>query len=72
MSEHESKGRPERPVSTEAVGTLIWLLDSESVDRRRYTILSRLKALRDSDQFQSLPDALRQKVREIIAESDTD
>jgi hypothetical protein len=69
VSEHEGRGRPSRPISAEAVGTLVWLLDSSSVDRRRYAILNRLRAVRDSDQFESLPDALRDKVRQIIADA---
>lgn len=61
MNEREHKRRAKGPVSPEAVGTLIWLLDSDSVDRRRFSILNRLMTVRDSDEFQSLPDALREK-----------
>jgi hypothetical protein len=60
--------RQERPISVEAVGTLVWLLDAKSgVDRRRYSILSRLKSVRDSEQFEALPEALQARVREILA-----
>jgi hypothetical protein len=59
-----------RAASAEAVGTLLWLLDSQSVDRRRYGILNRLRAVRDSDEFETLPDALRQRVREILADNE--
>ena len=73
MRKQEGKARPERPVSTEAVGTLVWLLDSDYVDRSRgHGILTRLRAVRDSEQFASLPDALREKVGRIIAESEAD
>lgn len=70
MSERQREARPERLVSTEAIGTLIWLLENHGVDRRRYSILNRLRAVRDSDQFQSLPEALREKVRQVVAESE--
>lgn len=70
MNEREHKRRAKGPVSPEAVGTLIWLLDSDSVDRRRFSILNRLMTVRDSDEFQSLPDALREKGAQIVDESD--
>jgi hypothetical protein len=69
MSEREGRGKPERPISAEAVGTLVWLLDS-SLDRRRYAVVNRLRAVRDSDEFGSLPEALRERVRKLIAESE--
>jgi hypothetical protein len=69
MSEREGRGKPERPISAESVGTLVWLLDS-SLDRRRYAVVNRLRAVRDSDEFGSLPEALREKVRKLIAESE--
>jgi len=59
---------PPRATSAEAVGTLVWLLDSQNVDRRRYGILNRLRAVRDSDEFETLPEALRKRVREILAD----
>jgi hypothetical protein len=46
------------------------LLDANQVDRRRYSILGRLRALRDSDDFETLPGALRQRVREILADEE--
>ena len=70
MRESEGTGRADRPISAEAVGTLVWLLDSSSVDRRRFKILNRLEAVRDSDEFDSLPDALRDKVRQILADAE--
>jgi hypothetical protein len=70
VSERESSGR-DRPLSTEAVGTLIWLLDGHSLDRRRYSVLNRLRRVRDSSQFETLPDALRQQVRQIIADAES-
>lgn len=66
VSDGERSVRSEPATSTEKVGTLIWLLDANSLDRRRYSVLNRLRSVRDSDQFEALPDALRQKVREIL------
>jgi hypothetical protein len=70
VSEGERSGRPDRPISPEAVGTLIWLLDANNLDRRRHSVVNRLRAVRESDQFEALPDALRQKVREVLADSE--
>lgn len=59
-----------RPTSVEAVGTLVAFLDTSGLDRRRYRILNRLRALRDSDEFGNLPEDLRDRVREIIADTE--
>lgn len=68
MSDPERPERAQEPSSAEAVGTLVWLLDANHVDRRRHSILRRLRAVRDSDQFETLPNALRERVREILAD----
>lgn len=60
---------PERGISAEAVETLVWLAESKGVDRRRYSIVNRLRAVRDSDHFATLPEDLRARVREIVAEA---
>jgi hypothetical protein len=67
-SEGESKRKG--AISAEAAGTLVWLLDKQPVDRRRYSMVNRLRRLRDSDDFAALPEALRERVREIIDETD--
>lgn len=56
--------------SAEAVGTLVWLWNSVGLDRRRYRIVNRLRSVRSSDQFASLPEDLRERVREIVAEAE--
>jgi predicted RNase H-like nuclease len=56
--------------SAEAVETLVWLAKSHGVDRRRYRIVSRLRSVRDSDQFADLPEDLRERVREIVADAE--
>lgn len=66
VSDRERSERSDQPISTEAVGTLIWLLDTNNLDRRRYSVLNRLRAFRNSAEFETLPDALRQKVREAL------
>jgi hypothetical protein len=55
------------PLSAEAVGTLVAFYDMNGFERRRYTIVRRLQALRDSDQFATLPEDLRERIREIVA-----
>ena len=61
---------PERRTSAEAVETLVWLLATNGVDRRRYRIVNRLRSVRDSDEFATLPEDLRERVRQIVAESE--
>jgi hypothetical protein len=70
VSEGDRGRRQDRPVSSETVGTLIWLLDTNNLDRRRYTVLNRLREVRESAEFETLPDALRQKVREVLDDAD--
>jgi hypothetical protein len=53
-------------LTADAVGTLVWLAESSGVDRRRYRIVNRLRAVRDSDQFATLPEDLQERVREIV------
>jgi hypothetical protein len=60
----------DRPISAGAVGALVAFLDTSGFDRRRLKAVNRLRALRDSDQFETLPEELRQRVREIVAETD--
>jgi hypothetical protein len=57
-------------MSAESAGTLVWLLDNQNIDRRRYAMVNRLRRLRDSDEFADLPEALRERVREIVEEAD--
>jgi plasmid replication initiation protein len=60
----------ERTTTAEAVGRLVWLLDSAGLDRRRYRIMNRLRSMSESDEFATLPEDLRERVREIIADSE--
>jgi hypothetical protein len=59
----------DRPISPEGVGALVAFLDTNGFDRRRFTIVNRLRKLRDSDQFATLPEDLRERVQEIVAET---
>ena len=59
-----------RGISPEAVETLVWLLDTNGVDRRRYRIVNRLRSVRDKEEFATLPAELRERVRQIVAESE--
>lgn len=54
----------------EKIETLIWLAESEGVDRRRYGIVNRLRSLHESEEFAGLPEDLRDRVREIVARSE--
>jgi hypothetical protein len=61
----------QRRISAEAVETLVWLLETPGVDRRRYRIVNRLRTVRDSEEFATLPEDLRERVRQIVAESES-
>jgi hypothetical protein len=58
-----------RPFLAEGVGMLLSLLDAGDLDHRRYVIVNRLRRLHDSEDFASLPEDLRERIREIIADS---
>jgi hypothetical protein len=58
------------PISAEAVGTLVAFYDTHAFKQRRYTIVQRLRALRDSAAFETLPEDLRQRVREIVDQAE--
>jgi hypothetical protein len=70
VSEHEQEETPPRLMFAEGVGMLIALLDSGAIDRRRYTVVNRLRRLQDTDDFASLPEDLRERVREITADAE--
>lgn len=70
VSVREGESKHEWPTSAEKAGTLVWLLDHQPVDRRRYAIVNRLRRLRDSDEFAALPEVLRERVRELVDEAD--
>ena len=53
-----------------AVGGLIASFDTGAFVSRRHVVLKRFREIRDSPQFESLPDDLQARVREIVAESE--
>jgi hypothetical protein len=59
-----------KPGVTAEVETLVWLAESKGIDRRRYRVVNRLRSVRDSEQYWDLPDYLRKRVREIVADSE--
>jgi hypothetical protein len=61
---------PQREFSAEAVGTLVWLWDSNCLDRRRYRVANRLRSVSSSDHFASLPEDLRERIRQIVSEAE--
>ena len=70
MSEDEQEETPPRLMFAEGVGMLIALLDTGAIDRRRYTVVNRLRHLQDTDDFASLPEDLRERIREITADAE--
>ena len=67
MSEHEPEEIP-RPFLAEGVGMLLSLLDEGHLEHRRYAIVNRLRRLHDSEDFASLPEDLRERIREITGD----
>jgi hypothetical protein len=59
---------PDRPFLAEGVGMLIALMDRGTLGRQR--VVNSLRRLRDSDDFASLPEDLRERIREIIDDSE--
>jgi len=55
-----------RHVSAEAAGSLIAFLENGAIRSRRHVVMSRLRSLRDSEEFPSLPDDLQQKIRDVV------
>jgi len=66
----ESDARANGPTAAEGAATLVWFLEMGAVDSRRYTIVNRLRRLRDGDEFATLPEDLRARIREIIADAE--
>lgn len=58
------------PISAEAVGTLVAYLETNGFERRRFSVVRRLRAIRDSKQFATLPDDLRERIRQIVADAE--
>jgi hypothetical protein len=70
VSEREKGGTADGPTAAEGAATLVWFLDTGGVDRQRFRIVNRLRRLHESDEFATLPDDLRQRIREILADAE--
>ena len=70
VSDHESGGAADRPSAAEGAATLVWFLETGAVDSRRYVMVNRLRRLRDGDEFATLPEDLRARIRAVIAEAE--
>jgi hypothetical protein len=62
--------KADEPIPAETIGALVWLLTTDGLDRRRDRAVNRLRTVRDSDQFATLPEDLRERVREILAKAE--
>jgi hypothetical protein len=56
-------------ISAEGIGMLVAFLESHRMQQRRHQALHRLTELQSREAFLELPDDLRQRIRELIAES---
>jgi hypothetical protein len=65
VSEDEQGEPRDRLFFAEGVGMLIALLDAGALGRPR--VVNRLRQLQHTDDFESLPEDLRERIREIIA-----
>jgi hypothetical protein len=68
VSEHEQGETPDRLMFAEGVGMLIALLDAGTLGRPR--VVNRLRQLQRTDDFASLPEDLRERIREITADTE--
>src|SRR3954447_23446584 len=68
VSDHEQGETPNRLMFAEGVGMLIALLDAGTLGRLR--VVNRLRQLQHTDDFASLPEDLRERIREIIADAE--
>ena len=68
MSEHEQGEAPDRLFFAEGVGMLIALLDAGALGRPR--VLNRLRQLQHTEDFESLPEDLRERIRQIITDAE--
>ena len=68
MNDHEQGETPDRLFFAEGVGMLIALLDAGTLGRPR--VVNRLRHLQRTDDFASLPEDLRERIREIIADEE--
>ena len=68
MNDHEQGETPERLFFAEGVGMLIALLDAGTLGRPR--VVNRLRHLQHTNDFASLPEDLRERIREIIADEE--
>jgi hypothetical protein len=70
VSDHERGRAADRLTAADGAATLVWFLETGAVDSRRYVIVNRLRRLRDGDEFATLPEDLRARIREIIADAE--
>jgi hypothetical protein len=63
--EQEQGETPDRLFFAEGVGMLIALLDEGTLSRPR--VVNRLRQLQQTDDFASLPEDLRERIRAIVA-----
>jgi hypothetical protein len=64
------RGLPEAPISAEGIGMLVAFLETRRMEQRRYRALRRLAALEASETFDDLPEDLRQRIHDLVAEYD--
>jgi hypothetical protein len=68
VSDREEGEGADRLFFAEGVGMVIALMDQGVLSRRR--VVYRLQRLQDTDEFASLPEDLRERIREILAGSE--
>jgi hypothetical protein len=70
VSDHEQEQgeTPDRLFFAEGVGMLIALLEAGTLGRPR--VVNRLRRLQETDEFASLPEDLRERIRDIIADAE--
>jgi hypothetical protein len=61
---------PVTNASPAVAGALVACWETGAFASRRHVVLGRLRQLRDSESFESLPGDLKARIREIVADSE--
>ena len=63
----EERRDEDAAVSAEAAGALVSILEAGILDVHQSRAMERLLGLHDSDEFASLPDDLRERIRKLVS-----
>jgi hypothetical protein len=71
MADARDRDETGKPLSAEGAATLVSLLETRALVLHRAQVVDRLRELRDSAEFEALPDDLRDRIREVVSAAET-